>query len=539
LINVKQKNRYFVTDLEHELQMKISTIGLLVGVMIFAFVGLLYLQISYIREIVKNQDEQFEEAVKRSLFQASHSLALDEASRLLTDQIVRLGKKPTGKGNSSIDNILAIGPKQLMIKGSDKWATQPDFSGEEDITIQLSNIRGAGKSSLNTQSQSIQESLYERYYNSENLLSEVIRQMMKADERPIEERIEPKQLKTFIASELANNNIAIPFQYAVIDYNRNIVYKSSDFEIIDPKKVFSQILFPNDPSSKLYTLQVIFPGRNQFVLSSIRFIFPSIAFSALLLVVFTTTLYIIIKQKHLSEMKKDFVSNMTHELKTPVAGISIAGQMLSDEKFITALEQSGSLSKSASFNRITRTIGDETKRLQFLIDKVLQMSLMEDGFSMMKIKEIDANDLLLNVAQVFDIQVEKCGGSLEIEVEAVESTIYVDEMHFTNVLFNLMENAVKYRRQDVPLQLVARTENVDDKILISIGDNGPGIKKENLKKIFDRFYRIHTGNVHNVKGFGLGLAYVKKIVEELNGTIKAESEINVGTKFIISLPYVQ
>jgi len=117
--------------------------------------------------------------------------------------------------------------------------------------------------------------------------------------------------------------------------------------------------------------------------------------------------------------------------------------------------------------------------------------------------------------------------------------IYVDEMHFTNVLFNLMENAVKYRKQDVSLKLVARTENVNDKILISIRDNGPGIKKENLKKIFDRFYRVHTGNVHDVKGFGLGLAYVKKIVEELNGTIKAESGANSGTKFIISLPYVQ
>jgi signal transduction histidine kinase len=196
------------------------------------------------------------------------------------------------------------------------------------------------------------------------------------------------------------------------------------------------------------------------------------------------------------------------------------------------------LRNSASFNKITRTITDETKRLLFLIDKVLQMSLMEDGRSILKIKKVDANDLLLKVAQIFDIQVEKCGGSLKLELEAVESTVYVDEMHFTNVLFNLMENAVKYRNPDVPLHLVARTENADDKIRISIRDNGSGIKKENLKKIFDRFYRVHTGNVHDVKGFGLGLAYVKKIVEELGGAIKVESEWNVGTKFTISLQYV-
>jgi len=520
--------------------MRRSAIGLLVGVMIFAFVGLLFLQVNYIHEIVTNQNEQFEDAVKRSLFQVSHSLELDETSQLLKDQIIRFGKKGN-KSNSTIDNILVKNQRQLLMKGSDKWASQPDFSMEDSISIQYSGtIRGAGKSSLKSLSQSMQESLYERYYNSENLLSEVMmRQMLKSDERPIEERIDFKQLKTQIETALANNTIALPFQYEIIDNNRNIAFKSSDFEIVDPKKVFSQILFPIDPASKLYTLRVVFPTKSQMMLSSIKFIIPSIIFSALLLVVFTITLYIILKQKHLSEMKKDFVSNMTHELKTPVAGISIAGQMLSDESLITTLEQSGSLSKSASFNKITRTITDETKRLQFLIDKVLQMSLMEDGRSITKIKELDANDILLNVAQVFDIQVEKCGGSLELELEAVESMIYVDEMHFTNVLFNLMENAVKYRNPDIPLLLVARTENVDDKICISIRDNGTGIKKDNLKKIFDRFYRVHTGNVHNVKGFGLGLAYVKKIVEELNGTIKAESEWNVGTKFIISLPYIR
>jgi signal transduction histidine kinase len=332
--------------------------------------------------------------------------------------------------------------------------------------------------------------------------------------------------------------LTLPFQYAVIDNNRNVVYKSDNFEINDPEKVFSQILFPNDPISKLYTLQVVFPARNQYEINSIKFLIPSIIFSILLLAVFIITLYIILQQKHLSEIKKDFVNNMTHELKTPVAGISIAGQMLSDENLIASMEQSGSLSKSASFNRITRTIRDETKRLQFLIDKVLQISLMEDGRSIMKIKKLDANDLLLKIAQIFDIQVEKCGGTLELELEATEATIYVDEMHFTNVLFNLMENAVKYRKPDVSLKLTARTENVNDKIGISIQDNGIGIKKENQKKIFDRFYRVHTGNVHDVKGFGLGLAYVKKIVEELNGTIKVESEKNIGTKFILSLPFV-
>ena len=165
---------------------------------------------------------------------------------------------------------------------------------------------------MNSQSRVIQESLYERYYNGESLLNEVIRQMMHADKIPIEERIEVRQLETYVESELANNNLALPFQYAVVDNDRNVIYKSIGFGADNAKEIFSQILFPNDPPSKLYTLQVFFPTKKKFVLSSIKFIFPSVVFSALLLIIFTITLYVIMRQKRFSEMKKDFISNMTH-----------------------------------------------------------------------------------------------------------------------------------------------------------------------------------------------------------------------------------
>ena len=507
--------------------MRKSTIGLLVSVMIFAFVGLLYLQVNYIHEIVSTQNQQFEADVKRSLYEVSHNLELDDAERILDDLYLKFNSQFNPLSESSIIQR----HQQFSIK-SNRLTSSIEI--KEDINIQP----GAGKSSLHSQNNSTQESPLERYNSIESLIGEAIQKRFKVDERPIEERLDYKKLKIYIETQLANNNILLPFHYMVVDYNRETVFKSSDFETSNIKKPYSQILFPNDRVSKLYTLQVFFPTKKQFVLSSINFIIPSIIFSFLLLVVFTAILYIILRQKHVSETKKDFVSNMTHELKTPVSSISIAGQMLSDENLISTLEKAGPISKSASFNKITRTIIDETKRLQFLIDKVLQMSLMEDGRSLLKIKESDVNKILLNVTQIFNIQIEKCGGTFKLELEAVESNVYVDEMHFTNVLFNLMENAVKYRRTEVPLQLIARTENVDDKICISIRDNGMGIKKEYLKNVFERFYRVSTGNVHNVKGFGLGLAYVKKIVEELNGTIKVESEINFGTTFTISIPFI-
>ncbi|GHT11800.1 sensor protein RprX [Bacteroidia bacterium] len=518
--------------------MRKSTIWLLAGVMIFAFLGLLSLQVNYIREIVNNQDEQFRDAVKRSLFQVSHDLELDEANRILEDQIFSKG---FGQSKKSISGMLLAEQQRLSVGNSNKLMTKKEFGIVEDKEdISLNRISsGSRKSDLRYTSMVLQDMVHRKTNHWENLLNEVLKAGMKAEEKPIEERIEFKNLGSYIQMELTNNNLALSFQYSVVDNNRNIVYKSPGFEDNSTGESFSQILFPKNSNANSYSLQVNFPARKKLVLSSVSFVVPSLVFMVILLVIFTITLYVILKQKRFAEMKKDFISNMTHELKTPVTSISIAGQMLSDENVITTLERNGSLRNSASFNKITRTITDETKRLHFLIDKVLQMSLMEDGRAIMKIKKVDVNDVLLKVVQIFDIQMEKCGGLLELEPEAMESTVYVDEMHFTNVLFNLMENAVKYRRADVPLHLVARTENKEDKILISISDNGSGIKKENLKKIFDRFYRVHTGNVHNVKGFGLGLAYVKKTIDELNGTIKVESEWNVGTKFTIILPYVQ
>ena len=222
---------------------------------------------------------------------------------------------------------------------------------------------------------------------------------------------------------------------------------------------------------------------------------------------------------------------MTHELKTPVSTISLAAQMLKDSD----------ITKSPDvFKHISGVINDETKRLGFLVEKVLQMSLFERQKAALKLKEVDANDLLASVANTFDLKVEKYDGTIDIDLQAEDSDIYVDEMHITNVLFNLLDNAVKYRRLEVPLTLMCRTWNENGKLLISIEDNGIGIKKEYLKKVFDRFFRVPTGNVHDVKGFGLGLAYVRKIVEDHKGTIRAESGSgNVGTKFIITLPLIK
>ena len=276
-------------------------------------------------------------------------------------------------------------------------------------------------------------------------------------------------------------------------------------------------------------LKVYFPTMRDYIFSSVKFMIPTFVFTFILLVTFIYTIALSFRQKKLTEMKNDFINNMTHEFKTPISTISLAAQMLND----------GAVMKSPKMlEHISGVINDETRRLRFQVDKVLQMSMFERQGAALKISEVDANKVIDNVVHTFKLKVEKYGGTITANLDAANSIVSVDEMHFTNVIFNLLDNAVKYRRENTPLQLQVATRDTDNdsRLEITIADNGIGIRKEELKKIFDKFYRVSTGNRHDVKGFGLGLAYVQRILRQLGGQISVESDFGQGTKFIITLP---
>ena len=228
-------------------------------------------------------------------------------------------------------------------------------------------------------------------------------------------------------------------------------------------------------------------------------------------------------------MKSDFINNMTHELKTPISTISLAGQMLSDPSIRKS---------SSSLEHLSEVITEESKRLRFQVEKVLQMSVFDNTGSALKFTEVDANAIIANVVNTFKIKVEKYGGSLTTLLEAHNAEIRVDEMQFTNVIFNLLDNAVKYMDEDREPMLEITTKNINNQLEIRIKDNGIGIKRDDLKRIFDKFFRVSTGNRHDVKGFGLGLAYVKKMITLFGGNISVESEFGKGSTFIISLPLI-
>ncbi len=517
--------------------MKKSTIWALGIIMGVSFLCLLYLQVSYIEEMVKMRKEQFDESVARSLTKAARNLELDETYRFLQKDVERSITMPDSNesGNDSINeqaNIVKFNSSYHNYDGVSMFRmrmaiTSPSLSPKAVI----SKSKGPGNNSFSQSLQVQREIIKNKYVYQRNLLEEAVYTMMRtSSDKPLERRIDFSKLGGDLKSELLDNGIDIPFHFTVSTGYGREVYRCSDYEEQGEEYSYTRELFPEDPPAKMGILKVHFPTMNDYIFSSVRFMIPSLIFTVVLLITFIFTIAIIFRQKKLTEIKNDFINNMTHEFKTPISTISLAAQMLQDP----------SVGKSPQmFKHISGVINDETKRLRFQVEKVLQMSMFERQKVTMKMKEIDANELINGVINTFALKVEKHNGKITSNLEAEESLIFVDEMHFTNVIFNLMDNAVKYKRPDEELLLDVRTWNESDKLYISIQDNGIGIKKEDLKKIFDKFYRVHTGNLHNVKGFGLGLAYVKKIVQDLKGNIRAESEVGVGTKFIIVLPLLK
>ncbi|MBQ9641586.1 MAG: HAMP domain-containing histidine kinase [Bacteroidaceae bacterium] len=510
--------------------MKKSTITILAVVMGFSFACLLGLQVRYIDEILGMRKAHFEEYVSRSINQVAHKLEVDEATRYLEQGSDAMIGIATAIDSVMVSTDSAVIQRTHQVRAKDGSVfTSLETTASTSMSDKYFTKRNAGAHA--DKIRSLQEIMARRYSYEKSLLDEVIYSILyTAHDRPLAERMDFKQLDQYLKSELYNNDIRLKYHFAVETNNGEVIYKCPDYEEEGSDKAFTVALFQNDPVQKAGVLKVHFPKQSEFIYHSIWFITPSLIFTLVLLVTFIVTLVLIFRQKKLTEVKNDFINNMTHEFKTPISSISLAAQMLGDD----------SVKKTPQLmQRLTSTIMDETKRLRFQVEKVLQLSMYEHQNANLRKQDVDINELVAGVVHTFALKVEKNGGKIITQTDATDPFVYVDDMHFTNVVFNLMDNAVKYKRNDTELELKVMTWNESGKVCLSIQDNGIGIAKDDLKRIFEKFYRVHTGNLHDVKGFGLGLAYVKKIVEDHKGTIHAESELGIGTKFIIKLPVVK
>lgn len=345
---------------------------------------------------------------------------------------------------------------------------------------------------------------------------------------PLKERVQVQVLDSLLHSELRNLSILSDFEFKLSSAKRDsiiFISASAQSEFL-PSNSYETQLFPKDMIRDPGMLTITFPDKDNIILSNLA---AMMGLSGLLLLVlvfiFAYTIHSILRQKKISEMKTDFINNMTHEFKTPVATIMIASEALKDPELN---------SDKNSIDRLAGIIYDENIRLGNHIERVLNIAKIEKGDLKLERKEVEMNDLLAAIVDSMCLQFEKRDAKVELELNASFATVIGDEFHLSNVIFNLLDNANKYSRESP--QIKVSTQNVGKKLIIKVSDKGIGMTKDQLSKIFDQFYRIPTGNLHDVKGFGLGLSYVHDIVKGHNGSIKVKSEKDIGSEFEICFP---
>ncbi|MFA6945574.1 MAG: HAMP domain-containing sensor histidine kinase [Pedobacter sp.] len=375
--------------------------------------------------------------------------------------------------------------------------------------------------------QKVKQYFAEENQKKEDVFKDLYQEYRRVDV-PLNKRVHPQTLDSMLRAELRNLAILSDYEYKVTSAKRDslIFTRASNRTEFLPHNSYETPLFPKDMIRDSGLLTITFPDKNTIILSNMTAMMGlSGALLLVLIFSFGYTIHSILMQKKISEMKTDFINNMTHEFKTPVATIMIASEALKDSELTT---------DKSRIERLANIIYDENVRLGSHIERVLNIAKIEKGDLKLEYKDVDMNDLLAAIVDSMSLQLQKRNASIELDLKADYSTIVGDELHLSNVIFNLLDNANKYSPENPQIKI--STFISGKSLIIQVADRGIGMSRDQLSKIFDQFYRIPTGNLHDVKGFGLGLSYVNNIVKRLNGTIRVKSEKDVGSEFEISLP---
>ena len=347
----------------------------------------------------------------------------------------------------------------------------------------------------------------------------------------IAQRVDMDKVDRNLTRSLSQRGIDAKFNFGVLSTDKG---KSIFFGIPNEDSIknlenseFKVDMFPGEISEKSIVLSIYFPHQNHLIMGSMGvMLILSALFIVVVSSVFIATIRIILKQKKISEIKNDFISNMTHELKTPISTISLACEAIADKTI--------DLSPEIQSNYIG-IIRSENRRLGILVEKVLKNAILDKGELSLKYDPLDINKVIENVIMNFDLKIKKKSGKVELNLEENLPMLMADPVHMKNIISNLIDNAIKYTKQKPRLNIT--TKGMGNLLEIKIQDNGIGISPENQKNIFEKFYRVPTGNVHDVKGFGLGLNYVNTIIENMGGTINVSSELEKGTVFTLKIPF--
>ncbi len=501
----------------------------LVIVMGVVFLVLFALQFFWVSQAYKVKEKYFDQLVVRSLHEISKTLETNETVVQINSEIFSVGELNKQDYFRYIDSISKIHNqsdfniqnsfrKQTIVFSDTSINRVNDF-----LDIPLSEIEVSPKQSLNL---SLLRNEISRKITKKTLFVEkVVNKLLNYDD-DITSRIDTGKLEKLITKKLKEENITIPFEFAIFQSDSLTSIKSSDLINLKNAKIYKVNLFPNDVFNSGLALKLYFPERKQYLIHSIL---PIALFSAILVlaifIIFFYNFYLIVKQKRLSKIKADFVNNITHELKTPISTITLASSLINEK-----LQDTDNL----NLKRFTKIIADEAVRLHMQVENVLKIAIIEEGKVKLNKTDINLNNLIEKTVKNYQILFQQKDGKIEIDLDNTIPIIWGNELHLSNIFSNLLENALKYSIEIPTVKITTKAEHYSVKI--SVKDNGIGIEKKQLKKIFEKFYRVPTGNVHDVKGFGIGLSYVKDVVNEHEGKIFVKSEYGKGTEFVIVLP---
>lgn len=488
--------------------MKERYIRLLMVLSTFAVIGLIAIQVYWVNNTFTLREQDFASNVSKALNRVSEKLEKMEAQKLAAEEAVRTSVSISGTPDSSL--VLRYGKRQVDVIAS----TAMEESRDSVFYNQL------GKGGLE-QSRILAQS---------GILDDIMDGLVELDiYRTIEERVDSSKLDSLLRFEFEERGIKADYVYGIFNKLHQPELMQEGAELYQEyffTEGYKTQLFPNDPITDPNYLRVWFPEQQKYLLRSM---WSMLAISGVLLLVimflFSFSIGTIYRQKKLSDVKNDFINNMTHELKTPIATISLACEALNDPDMQTS---------PRALTTYVGMINEENKRLGVLVENVLRTAIFEQGEMQLRLQKINLHQVIEQVIRNIEIQVKKRNGGIITHLDASDPVVVGDILHITNVVYNLIDNAIKYSESNPTVEVFTRDEM--DGVAVAFRDKGMGISRENQRRIFDKLYRVPTGNVHNVKGFGLGLSYVKGVLEKHGGSIDVESEMKKGSTFTIHIP---
>ena len=518
---------------------------LLVVLMSLSLIGIILVQVYWFNTSLKNNEEQFRYHVKQVLGNVAEKLNKYEAYTFyerynrLKDSI---GKTPQKSDflefgyyqRDSRTNETIIYSNSII---SEDYGINSSFFDKNGEVNKIKSFSANRKAEVYNESvdnsrmkQSITPELRIEKSGKLELLDNAQFEIFYKDVaalNSIQNRISNELLNKLLSSELKDYGVNTPYEFSV--YSNGLATKiKSDYFSFDKESTYSIPILIDNEGNKKYQLLLQFPQKKKFLISElIGIAVLSMIFTLVIVIAYSSALSQIIKQRQISEIKTDFINNMTHEFKTPIATINLALDAIKNPKVFEDKEK---------VNRYLQMIKDENKRMHAQVENVLRISKLEKKELDISKETHDVHEIIEDAIEHVHLIIEDRQGSIETHLDAPRNSVLLNDVHFTNVLVNVLDNAIKY--SVVAPKIIVTTENVKDFIIIKIKDNGIGMSKVAQKRIFEKFYREHTGDVHNVKGHGLGLSYVKRIVDDHNGQIFVESEKGKGSTFIIKVPLI-